>query len=120
MAERLGDVVVGAAGEAAHLLELLRPRRQHQHRDVRDVADALERLVAVEPGHGDVEDHERRRRLEQPPQPGAAVGRLVHRVAGAHEHVAQQSADVGVVVDDEQALGVVHTVFIPARDRISP
>src|SRR5580765_7163664 len=44
-AERFRNVVVGAGGEAADPLELLRAGGQHDHGDVREVADALERLV---------------------------------------------------------------------------
>ena len=59
--ERLRDVVVGASGETAHLLELLRSRGQHDHGHVGEVADSLERLVPVHPRHRHVEDDERRR-----------------------------------------------------------
>ena len=53
-----------------------------------EVADPLERLVAVELGHRDVEDHERRRHGEQVAQGGAPVARLVDGVARTLEQLA--------------------------------
>src|SRR5207247_1750463 len=71
--ERFRDVVVGAGGQPAHLLQLLRTGREHDHRDVGEVADPLERLVAVHVGHRHVEDHERRRIREEEAEPGPAA-----------------------------------------------
>jgi hypothetical protein len=52
-AERLGQVVVGAALEAVDLVGLFAPRRQHQDRHVLEVRLAPDRAAdgdAVEPG----------------------------------------------------------------------
>ena len=114
-AERLGDVVVGARLEAAHLLQLGRPGGQHRHRHVGKVADALERLPTIQLGHRDVqEDGVRRRRVERP-QRILAVGGLGHLVALTLQELANEAADVRVVVDNEH-VRTCHAGSIPDNE----
>ena len=99
--ERLHDVVVRSRLQAAHPLELLSARGQHQDGHLREVADALERREPVQLRHIHVEDHEVGAPGVDLSQARAAVGGLVHRVAGTAEELPEQPADVRIVVDDE-------------------
>ena len=118
-AERLRDVVVRARLQPADLLQLGGAGRQHRHGHVGHVTDALERLPAVQLGHGDVEEHDVGRRRVQRPQPVAPVGRLGDLVALTLEQLPQEAADVGVVVDDEHVTPV-HAPCLPDPAGIRP
>jgi len=116
--ERLRDVVVRAAAQPAHLVELARARGQDQHRHVAQVADPLERLPAVELGHRDVEHDEVGGLLVQPAQRLEPVRRLRHAVAGSLEQHAHETAYVVLVLHDEH-ISRLHVPCIPdvhARD----
>jgi len=100
-AERLRHVVVGAAAQSAHLVELARARGQHQHRHVAEVADPLERLPAVELRHRDVEHHEVRVVRLEPAERLQPARRLDDGVAGAFEQDPHEAANVVLVLHDE-------------------
>ena len=110
--EGLGHIVVRSRLQAAHLLQLGRPRGQHDHGNVAHVSNALERLPAVELGHRDVEEDEIWRRRVERTQALPAVGTLQDLVARPLEELANEATDIGVVVDDEHASSL-HTRSIP-------
>ena len=114
-AERLDDVVVGAAREPADALELGVSGGQHQDRYVAQIAEPRQRLEAVEPRHRDVEDDEICRRGEEFAQPGAPVSGLADVVPSPAQKRLDERPDVVVVVDHEDAR-TAHTVFIPLAD----
>jgi signal transduction histidine kinase len=105
-AERLRHIVVRSRAKAANLVHLLRPRGQHDHRHVAQLPDPVEDSPAVETGHLDVEDDEIRLVGVEPLQAVVAVGGLDHVVPRPLEQFLHQAADVGFVVDDEDAAHV--------------
>ena len=102
-AERLRHVVVRAGAQAANLVQLFGPGGEHDHRNLAQLADPLQDAPAVQARHLHVEDDEIRLLGVKPLQPLVAVGGFDHVVAGALEQLLHQSADVGFVVDDEDA-----------------
>ena len=103
-AERLGDVVVRAEPEAAHLVRLLAPRREDQHRHRQPVVAQLpQHAVAVHARQHQVEDDEIGTRGARAGEAGRAVGGHVHVVALDLQVVAQTERQVVVVLDDEDA-----------------
>ena len=105
-AERLRDVVVGAAAQPAHLVQLAGARGQHQHGHVAEVADALERLPTVQLRHRDVEHDEIGRVVLQPPQRLEPVRRLDDAVAGAFEQYPHEATHIVLVLHDEHLSGL--------------
>ena len=57
-AERLGHVVVGAELQARHPVGFLGARGEHDDRDVAVPAEGAGHVQAVEPGQGEVQDHQ--------------------------------------------------------------
>ena len=104
-AERLRQVVVGAAGEAPDLLVLEVVGGQDQHRHLGEVADALEHLPAVHLGQSDVEHDQVRPLLEEVPQADATVARHHARAVLLGHHPSDRLGDRGVVLDDEDPRG---------------
>jgi hypothetical protein len=102
--ERLGDVVVGAGPEAAHLVDLLAARGEHDHRDVAaGGAHRGEHRVAVGVGQHQVEDHEVGRvgaRGADALGPGVREPRLVPFDLEVH---AQGECEIAFVLDDQDA-----------------
>jgi len=103
LAERLADVVVGAAAQAADAVDLGVERGQHDHRHLRDLADQLERLPAVDPRHDHVEQDEVGARLVERAQPGPPVGRGDDEVARALQAVGDDRP-LGLAVVDQEDL----------------
>ena len=103
-AERLGQVVVGAALEAEHLVGLFAPRRQHQDRHV-----AVHRLAphrpahrhAVEPRQHQVENQQIERLSFARASACRAVSRGDRRQTFELQMQHDQIADMRVVFDDE-------------------
>jgi hypothetical protein len=110
--ERLADVVVRAAAQPAHLLQLAALRGQHQHGHVADLADPLERRPPVELGHRDVEDDQVGSAAEQLAQALASVLSLADVVPRPAEKLGHERAHVRIVVDDEDR-SLAHTPFLP-------
>ena len=103
-AERLGDVVVRAEGEAADLVLHRVLRGEEQHRSVHTVgAQPLEQAESVHSRHHDVENHgvgpERAGRVESL-GPGRRRRHLESLKSQTH---GEQLEDVRFVVDDEDA-----------------
>ena len=106
--EGLGDVVGGAAREAADLVHDLAARREEDHRDRRGRAVALDAqadVVAVGVGEHHVEEHEVRKQLLDELDATPPIVRH-----GDHHPVRLQAPleDVGgglVVLDDDHARG---------------
>ena len=77
IAERLGDVVVGADVERLDLVVGLLARRQHDDRDAARGPQPREHLDAVEVGQPEVEQHHvRRRSCDDVPAPTPVAGEL--------------------------------------------
>ena len=115
--EGLDDVVVRTGLEAPHPLQLVTSGRQHQHGHLAEVSDALERLEPVQVRHRDIEDDE-----VGPPgvhlaEARPAVRRLADERPRPRQEGLDEAADVGVVVDDEDA-GALHTIFIPRTSAV--
>ncbi len=103
-AERLDDVVVGAAVEAAHPVGLLGARGQHddRHRPGRGcAADLPAHLDPRDQRQHPVEQHRIGLALGDAQQRLLAVGRLADRKPLAFEVVAQQRDERRFVLDDE-------------------
>jgi hypothetical protein len=104
--EGLGDVVVGAQGEAEHLVALLVLGRKDDHRRIGIVgAHALDDLDAVELGQHHVEQDEVGLvRAEQLERLLAVVGADGAEALEPQVHL-QPLQDRRVVLDDEHAIG---------------
>jgi len=102
-AERLGDVVVAADGQA---LDLVVDRVTGRHEDDGQLAARLAEpaghLEAVHIGEHDVEDHEVRVALRGARDGGAPVVGDGHVEAGEPERRREQLTDVGLVLDHEE------------------
>jgi hypothetical protein len=99
--ERLGQVVVGAGVQPAHLVRFPSVRGQHQHRDVAHVADALEDGPAVQRGQPDVQDDQVRPGRVEAPQPFLPILRGDNVKTMTREHGADAERDVLLVLDDQ-------------------
>src|SRR6185503_383715 len=111
-AERLGQVIIGAALEADDLVRFLPARGQQQDRNIRihaAVANGAAQRYAVEARQHDVE-HEQIERLGLgQPQRLASVSTRLARIALEPEVQADEIANVRLVFDDEDAWSSRHT-----------
>ncbi len=101
VAERLGDVVVGAELQAHDLVDLGVPRRDHDDPDVAARPQLPAHLGARHAGHHEIEQHQVRAVRVVQREAGRAVGRLEHLEALLAEHEARGVA-VGLLVLDDQ------------------
>ena len=113
--ERLGDVVVGAEIEGCHLLGLGGAHRQHDDRQLRPFADPRDHLLAVEIRQAEVEDHEIGALGRGPGDGFLAARGLDHLVAVRAQADPQELADLGLVVDHQDA-----GEAIGAHGRVAP
>jgi hypothetical protein len=107
-AERLGQVIVGAALQAVHLVGFLAPGGEHQDRHISELRFAADRAGhrdAVEPRQHDVEDHQIERLAARQPEPLRSVRRRDRVEALEAEMENHEVADVLVVLDDEHSGG---------------
>ncbi len=105
-AERLGHVVVRPGREPDERVDLLGARRDEDDVDVRRATHRPQHVEAVEVRQTDVEQDEvggAAVRRERPAQRLGAGARLGHEMALGLEVGAQHGADLGLVVDDEDA-----------------
>ncbi|OIQ63275.1 hypothetical protein GALL_551850 [mine drainage metagenome] len=109
-AERLGQIVVGADFEADHPVDFLATRRQHQDGHIALPAQFTRESQSILPRQHQVEDHRLRLDLAEAFAHGIAVRSKVDTEAVAAQIVAQQRAQIGVVVDDQDA-GVLRSGF---------
>ena len=138
-AERLRDVVVGAAVERHHLVALPRASRQHDDRRAAPAAQALDHVVAVHVRQAEVQDHHVGRMARRRRERRGAVGHGGHLVVARAQVDRQRLADRALVVHHQdvghcasgqpkphrQAAAVravrdqdaVHRLREPARDR---
>jgi hypothetical protein len=102
--ERLGDIVVGAGLETAHLVDRLIPRGQHDHGHRAEGADLAQDAVAVHVGQPDVEQDEVGPLLLDQRQRLGSGSRLddLHVAPLQLESEPNGAADLGVVVDEEK------------------
>ncbi len=103
VAERLGDVVVGAHLQAAHLVHLSGAGGKHDDGNVGKAPDLLAQLEAIDIGKHDVEQDEVRLLLLDEAQPCLAVGGRDDLGLGPAQVEAEvhHLDDVGFVVDDQ-------------------
>ena len=105
-AERLRQVVVGAAVEAEHFVGLVAARGQHEDRDVRVdriAADGAADRDAVQARQHQVQDHEVERLGPGEPQRFRAVADRDRRQLLDAQVERDEIADVLVVFDDQHA-----------------
>ena len=108
-AERLGDVVVAADGEAGDLvLGVVLRREEQDRRGVAGAAEALGDAEAVHVGQHDVEDDQVGLLFEDRGDRLRTVADRAHGEAGEAEAGGEEVADVRLVVDDENAGSGVH------------
>src|ERR1700722_1659340 len=105
VAERLGEVVVGAAAQPAHLLRLQAVPGEDEDGNVAQVADPLEHRPAVHLRQADVEDHETRLVSVEGAQAFSSGVGLGHLEPAPVEHGLDAERDIGVVLDDEHLAG---------------
>ena len=101
--ERLLDVVVGAEVERGDLLRLAVARRQHDDRRGGEAAGARDHVLAVHIGQAEVEDDQVGRRIGDQPQRLVAGGGVQHLVARRFERRLEETHDLRLVVDDQDA-----------------
>ncbi len=99
----LVEVVIGAQFETVHAIRVVVARGQHQHRQVRIAAQTAQHIEAAEARHGDVEQHDIRRRLINEPQRRGAIVRERDLELFLREVLPQHGAHFSVVIDDEYA-----------------
>ena len=111
-AERFGEVVVGAEGEAADEVVDAAGRRQHQHLGVRTLGgEGAADVVAVHVREVTVEHHDVIGGGERLAQGGLAVAREVDRHALAAQPARDRVAHPGLVLGDQHA----HALYRGAR-----
>jgi hypothetical protein len=103
LAERLGDVVVGAHRQAGFLVLLLVLAGEEDHRQLGRLAQPPQQLHPVHARHLDIEDREVGRVLAQRLQRGLAVRIDARRIAFGLQRNRQRGQDVAVVVDQRDA-----------------
>ena len=113
--KRLGNVVVGAALEAAHLVLFLGASREHDDRDLFGILGALQGSGQLQSAHirqHPVDQHQIRPHVDDS-RPGlAAVFRLPDFIAGAPQAEGDHVANRFFVFDYEDALGC-HVAVVP-------
>src|SRR6185503_4689846 len=99
----LGEIVVGARGQALHHVVLLRDAGDHDDVDVRRLrgADPLAQLEAGKVGHHAIGDDHRWVLALEDDHGLAAVARLVHGGELARQRVLQHSKMQGRIVDNQ-------------------
>jgi hypothetical protein len=110
--ERLDQIVVSAGAQTADLLQIAAPGAENEDRHVAELADPLKRQPAVHLRHSDVENDDVRTLGVQHAKPLYAVAGLLHAVTTVTQHVAQERAQILLVVDDER---VRHSSAFHAR-----
>ena len=108
-AERLRDVVVGARIQQIDFFMLRMARRQHDDRHGGAPPDLAADVDAVHIREAEIEHHEigaiRRGGIDA----GGSIRGLVDASGDVAQCVAHGEADLGLVVDDENEIGVRHT-----------
>ena len=103
--ERFGDVVIGTDLEADHLIGLGRAPCEHDHRAHDPLPPQLEDdLRAADVGQHPVDEHQVRSTTGAKLDRLRAVGRFEDFVALQPAYVGDQRSNVGVVLDDEDAV----------------
>ena len=102
--ERLGDVAVRALAQRAHRRPLVAVRGdEHEERVGMARAHLLQQRQPVHGGHGEVAQHQVRRRLLQRGERGRRVLRLAHLVPVALQQLRQREPDRPLVVNDQDS-----------------
>ena len=108
-AKRLRHIIVRTGIEAHQLVEFLAAGGEHQNGDVGGLSDSAANLPAVALRHHHVEQQKRRVRVRTENGEGLlAVLRLQRRIALAAQKIADQAADMGLVVGDQNFLHRLH------------
>jgi hypothetical protein len=101
VAERLGDVIIGAGPQAAHLVRLLAVRGEHEHGNLTQLADPLQDSPPVHLREPDVQDHDVRALAVKRAQAFPAVARRGHREPVPAQRRAHAERDVPIVLDQQ-------------------
>src|SRR5579872_539061 len=110
--ERLGEVVVGAGGQALDLVRHLVLGAQHDDRRFGEPADHGQQRDAVDLRHHDVEHDDVRLPVAYEREALSAVGGTADFEAFFGESDLEQRADVALVIDDGDAGGCLHSSTI--------
>ena len=103
-AEGLGQIIVGPAVEAEHLVGLLAPGGQHQDRRfgiLRVAPNGAAERHTVQSGQHEIEDHQVEAAVARLLEPDAAVRRFDGRHFLESKVQRDELTDVGLVFDDE-------------------
>ena len=102
-AERLGQVVVGAAHQAGDAVLFVAQRGQQDHRHRAGFAQTGQQRQAVQPGQQDVQQHQIEIAVAGQGQALAAVAAQRDPVIAVAEVIPQVGAQYGIVLDHQQA-----------------
>ncbi len=104
--ERLGDVVVGTGAQTEDRVDFVGAPGDDEHVRVGCRADAARGFEAVDPGDGDVDGDGVGVAFDDGANALLAVGDRHRLEAGAHEHLRDHGAHVGIVLDDHRGAAV--------------
>ena len=108
--ERLGQVVVGAGRQSEHAIARLATRRQHQHWNIADPPQLIEYGETAQAGEHHIEQYEIVRPARGHGQPCQAVVSDGDGESLLHQEIAHQTAQLSVIVDQEQRRRCVRDV----------
>ena len=108
--ERLGQVVIGAGRQSEHAIARLATRRQHEHWYVADPPQLIEYGETAQAGEHDIEEYEIVRPTRGHGQPCQAIVRDRDGESLLHQKIAHQTAQLSVIVDEEQRRRCVRDV----------
>jgi len=118
-AERLRQVVVGAHLQADDAVDFLGARGEHDDRQARAGAQVAAQREAAVAGQHEVEHHDVGRAAFEHAPHLAPVGRERDAKTVALQVLAEQLADLGVVVDDQDVIGSLHRRASSAPGRVT-
>lgn len=101
VAERLGDVVIGAGPQAANFVRLLAVRGEHEHGNLAQLANPLQDGPPVHLREPDVQDHDVRALAVKRAQALPAVARRGHREPVPAQRRANAERDIRVILDQQ-------------------
>src|SRR5204863_529293 len=112
--DRLRDEVVGAGLERPHAVLLHARGHQHDRQEtrVRARAKAPGQLVAVHPGHEDVQQHDIRVLADRDGDAVLGARRLERAHAGVLQQVAGELHVLLVVLDDQDEIPIAHALTL--------
>ena len=112
-AKGLGDIVVRAVIEGAHLVLFLPAGGDNHYRHAGPCAYIAEQLLPVAVGQAQIQQHQIRAVRGQHGHSRGRLARFQRGIARAGKHGAHEIADALVVLDDEYGGHVVTHAFLP-------